>query len=130
MDEKIVITDSAIAGDVVTGIKAETVIINNQSQSTDLKSGTCPKCQSTHISKEKLGIKGNLFAKIIEYPGLGEKFTCSECGYHEKYTLGAPTQTQMRVRIWILALRPLVIFMCYLLISDWDFSLFLDFWFK
>lgn len=36
MDEKMVITDSAIAGDVVTGIKAETVIINNQSQSTDL----------------------------------------------------------------------------------------------
>ena len=127
MDEKIVITDSAIAGDVVTGIKAETVIINNQSQSTDLKSGTCPKCQSTHISKEKLGIKGNLFAKIIEYPGLGEKFTCSGCGYNEKYTLGAPTQTQMRIRTWILALCPVVILMCYLLISGWDFSLLLDF---
>ena len=36
MGEKIEITDSAVAGDVFTGIKAETVVINSQSQSTDL----------------------------------------------------------------------------------------------
>ena len=37
MGEKIEITDSAVAGDVFTGIKAETVVINNQSQSMNLQ---------------------------------------------------------------------------------------------
>ena len=78
------------------------------------KGGICPKCQSTEISKEKLGLMYNPLAKIIQYPGLGESFTCSGCGYNETFTLGAPTQMQMRIRTWIMALIPFACFMSYL----------------